>query len=132
MQAKKTQITMEFLLLIGFIFIITIGFIIAAGIQMKNFSDESKKELVKDFGLYLKKEIDVASVVKDGYKREISLPEKIDGKIDYSIMMENYTLIVFTDVYDFSSIVAKTNGTFDQGKNIITKINGTVIVQNEE
>ena len=128
MQAKKSQITIEFLFLIGFLFIFSLGFIVVAGIQMKEFSDNKKIETILDFGDSLKKEIGIASVVKNGYEREIYLPEKIDNSINYTIITKNSTLIIKTENYEFAAIIPKTQGSLAKGKNTIKKINNSVAI----
>lgn len=128
MSAKKSQITIEFLVLIGFLSIFSLGFITVAGIQMKEFSDDKKTETIIDFGNSLKKEIALASIVKNGYKRETYLPDKIDNSIDYTIITKNSTLIIRTDYYEYSAIIPKTQGNLTKGSNIIEKINNLVII----
>ncbi len=130
MATKQSQITTEFLIIICFIFVISLSFIIAAGIQMKGFSDNNKKELIEDFGESLKKEIRIASTVRNGYERKITLPEKIDSSIDYSITMKNSTLIIYTEEYEFVTIIPKTIGNLSNGSNTIRKINGSVYIEN--
>ncbi len=130
MATKQSQITTEFLIIICFIFVISLSFISAAGIQMKGFSDNNKKELIEDFGESLKKEIRIASTVRNGYERKITLPEKIDSSIDYSITMKNSTLIIYTEEYEFVTIIPKTIGNLSNGSNTIRKINGSVYIEN--
>ena len=110
---------MEFLFLISFLFVFSLAFIIAAGIQLKNFSDNNKIELVVDFGESLTREINLASIVNEGYERTIILPDKIDDSIEYTIEMNGSTIIVNTDYYEFSDIISKTNGELKKGNNTI-------------
>lgn len=130
MLIKKSQITMEFLLLISFLFIMLLGFITVAGIQLKDFSDNQKINLINDFGYSLKRELVLASIVNDGYQRTVTLPVKIDNTINYSITMQSSILIIETEEYGFSAIVPPTQGVLRKGSNIIRKINNSVIIEN--
>ncbi len=121
---------MEFLLLMCFLFLIVISFVAVSGYQMKKYSDNQKKELVEDFGYSLKKEVDIASVVKDGYHRTVILPDKIDASLDYSISMSNATLIILTETYEYNGIIPQTIGSLKKGSNIIKKINNQVQIEN--
>ena len=130
MMIKKSQISMEFLFLVAFVFIASFGFILAAGIQLDHFSDERNKETVEDFGNSLKTELSLASVVHDGYYREFRLPEKINDKLDYTVTVKNTTLIVSTDEYYYNSIIPNTQGHFVKGDNIIRNTGGRITIEN--
>jgi hypothetical protein len=127
---KRSQIIMELVILVGFAFLFSIAFIVAAGDRMKTVSDNKRLDTINDFGKSIKKEIDLASIMKEGYMREFTLPETIDGTIEYSIITKNSTLIINTTDYGYSSIIPKTNGTVAKGKNIIKKINNSVTIEN--
>jgi hypothetical protein len=130
MLIKKSQITMEFMLLIGFVLVISLSFLAVAGELFQNFRESEKKSLIDDFGSSIKKELDLASVVKEGYKRTITLPEKIDGSINYSIENKNVTLIIRSDDDEFSWVIPNTVGTLKKGENVISKVNNSVSIKN--
>ena len=127
---KKSQVSMEFLFLISFVFVFSLGIVIAAGIQLNDFSDNQKIKLVIDFGESVRKEIDLASVVKDGYMRTIELPDKIDGTINYSIEMNSFTLIINTEYYEFDARISETDGELKKGVNIIKRVNNSIKIEN--
>lgn len=127
---NTAQVSMEFIVVAGFIFMMSLGFIVAAGTQMKDFSDSHKVDTIKDFGNSIQSELELASVVKEGYKREITLPDKIELGIDYNITITNSTLIVMTDIFDYVRIVPQVNGNIAKGKNTITKNNSMVTIEN--
>lgn len=131
---KKSQVAMEFLILIGFLTVFTFGFIVAAGVQFKDFSDSQKINLVKEMGESVKSEIGLASTVKEGYRREIFLPDKIDGAIGYNISAANSTLIIRAENYEFSAVIPKIEGQLDEaGKSyIISHINNSVKIEKNE
>ncbi len=127
---KNSQLTLEFLVLVGFLFIITVVFIAAIGRQMTDFSDRERLDTINAFGNSIKTELDIASIVKDGYQRSITLPDKIDGRLDYTITVSTSTLIITSDDHEFVSIIPKTQGTFIKGSNIIRKQNNTIVIEN--
>ncbi|MCK5283736.1 MAG: hypothetical protein KAK00_10125 [Nanoarchaeota archaeon] len=108
----------------------SLGFIIAAGIQIKEFSDNQKVKTIIDFGNSLKRELNLASVVKEGYQRTIILPNKVDNSINYTIQNTNSTLIIGAEGYEYSAIIPKVQGELKKGTNSIKKINGSVIIEN--
>ncbi len=114
----------------SFLFLISIGFILIGGVKLKEYTDNENSKLVNEFGLSLQNEIEIASVVKDGYQREITLPEEIDGMINYSVSMQSATLSIITDDYRFTAIIPQTIGSLQKGKNTITKNNDIVTITN--
>lgn len=130
MRIKKSQVSLEFLLLIGFVFMVSLGFILSASIQISNFTDEKNNEAIADFGNALKTELTLASVVHPGYYRKISLPEKINGKIEYTVEMKNSTIIIVAQKYYFNNIIPNTQGQLQKGNNIIRNQNGVVVIEN--
>ena len=126
---KKGQVSLEFLVLVGFLAVMSFGFIFAASIQLKDYSDNEKSEIIQDFGNSIKRELNLAGVVKDGYNRKLTLPEQISGTIDYSITVTGETLIIRTDIEDYSAIVPNTKGTLvKNADNFISKVNNTIII----
>ncbi len=128
MANNKSQIAMELLVLIGFLFLIAIGFIISAGIQLKNFQDEKTKNTFLDFSNMLRLELQTASTVMDGYIRNITLPEKIDGIIEYQIDLKNSTIIIISNNFEESFTITNLEGNINKGKNTIKKINESIII----
>ena len=120
---------MEFLLLAGFLFILSIGFVVAAGIQIKDYADAKKHDMTLEFVRSVQAEIELASVVKEGYVRTFELPEKIYGTINYSIGAGNSTLVVSTEQDTFTAIIPTLVGQPRKGRNTITN-NSTVTITN--
>lgn len=120
---------MEMLFLVAFLSIISLVFIAAAGMKMNQFSEKQKSDAVKDFGISIKKEFDLASVVKNGYRREIEIPQEIGQSIPYTISNSNSTLIISTEKKDYTAIIPKVKGTLSKGKNIIKKTNNSIYIQ---
>ena len=125
---KKSQITLEFLLLIAFLSVMSFGFIYAAGVQLKSFSDNRRTDVVNDFGKMVKRELDLASIVQDGYQREFTLPKQIENKMDYTITLSSTTVIIRAEPDAYSAIVPAAVGSLQKGTNTIKKINNTIFI----
>lgn len=127
---KTSQISLEFIILISFLFIICVGFITVSAYQMQEFSDEQNRYIINQFGNSIKMEINLASVVKDGYERTIILPDKIEGSINYTITTGSSTLTISAADNQFVKVIPNINGQLQKGKNTIRKINNTVRIEN--
>jgi len=127
---KKAQITMEFLFVIGFVFVLSVGLIAVAGHRMKEFSDKKQEVITNEYIDVLKKELDIASVVKIGYSRTITLPQKIDGTINYTIQMNSSAIIITTNLNSYTRIIPTTQGVLKKGQNIIRRTNTNLVIEN--
>jgi len=127
---KKSQISMEFLALIGFVFIVAFGLILAAGTQLQDFRDNRDRELVYDFGTWLKNELDIASNVHDGYIREITLPDKIEDILEYSLRVNTTTIDIQAEHTQYIGLIPPVEGFLQKGKNTIKKNNGKITIEN--
>ena len=119
---------MEFLLLIGFIFLIAVIFMQAFAERFSDFSDAKKKDAVKDICQAVRDELVMASVVKDGYARNLTLPQKIDNTLEYNLSITNSTLAVSIEDYVSLCVIPHINGTLSKGTNEIRKYNGTITI----
>ena len=62
--------------------------------NIEDYQKKSNDKISDDFAENIKREINLASTVNDGYKREIELPNKIDGSIKYSVWSLDSTLVI--------------------------------------
>jgi hypothetical protein len=122
------QITLEFLMAVGFLFFISFAAIAVIGYLLTNYSETDRSDMVVEFGESIKKEIEVASAVKDGYERSVTLPAKIGGLIDYDVSTSASTLVVSTDYQEYTAIIPEVQGTLAIGQNTITKDNGIISI----
>ena len=128
---KKSQSSMEFFTLVGLAFLATILFAAIAVNEVKEFSDQKEFLMIKDLSLRLQKEVAIAASVEDGYKRSFALEDKLEGKVDYFIIVTNISINVNSSKAVFSVRIPLIYGkNFTKGSNKIEKINGKVYVNN--
>ena len=128
---KKSQSSMEFFALVGLAFLATILFAAIAVNEVKEFSDQKEFLMIKDLSLRLQKEVAIAASVEDGYKRSFALEDKLEGKVDYFIIVTNISINVNSSKAVFSVRIPLIYGkNFTKGSNKIEKINGKVYVNN--
>ena len=124
---SRAQITVEFLILIGilFIFILVIG---ANSLQdLNQYNTLKESEAVRDVAIKLQRELFIAANVEDGYVRQFSIPDKIDG-LNYSIQTNNLSLYV-SSKNAFSLVTLPYSiGNLTKGNNLINKSGGTIYV----
>jgi len=129
---KKAQGSIEFVILIGavlFFFIIFLTIMQNNNLQKE---DQEKNVLIKQIAYNIQEEISLASESSDGYKREFFLLEKIIN-IDYNASIIEGQVYLITEDKRFSIAlpVANVTGNLTIGKNIITKKNGIVYLNEE-
>ncbi len=124
---KKSQIAIEFLILLAMSFFIIISFmIIIVSISKTNARIQSFSD-IDDLGKSLQQEVMLASQLEDGYIRKINVPVTLNG-LDYNISYgespkEGYIFLGFkdTEAYYF---IPKILGNITRGDNYIRKNNG--------
>ncbi|MEM5790678.1 MAG: hypothetical protein QXP77_01355 [Candidatus Aenigmatarchaeota archaeon] len=127
----KSQISIEFLLLISvLIFLAGVSFLASGTFQTNTFEDKvysSAREICKK----ISSEIDIAIRIGDGYRREFSVDEKLFGDLDYSIEIENYTVKIMWDdrVFSCNVLAENVNGVVKKGKNLIKNQGGEIYVE---
>jgi len=104
---KKAQASIEFMFLIGFMFIIFVVFFIVIQQRTSEANEYKNRLLLKQVSRLVKSEIRDAQIFNYGYKRTFYLPKLINGK-NYSInisedgyeLMLNYSNIEYLDFLD--------------------------------
>lgn len=124
---SKSQVSVEFFILLGLAFLIAIAFEIASLEQLKDFRIQKESEAVKDLALKLQKELLVAAVVEDGYVRAFQIPDKLDN-INYSLTTQNSTISVQSKNAYYVVSIPKAVGNVSQGANKINKTGGVVYI----
>ena len=125
--SNKSQSAIEFILLVGIVvFFFTIFFIVIN----ENRSDklaQAQTNLVKEIGLILQDEINLALKSTDGYYRKFNLPENINGK-DYELSITEKLVYINSD--DGKDVIAfptaDVTGQPIKGDNIIRKEGGII------
>lgn len=114
----KSQISIEFIYMIMFGSFFLIIFTLVFSDLYKDVLYDKKNKLFYDFGISLQNEFILASEVKEGYQREIFLPEKLEN-FEYNIeIIDNMLLINYTtDILTFP--IPKVKGNLKKGNNIL-------------
>ena len=126
---KKSQSSMEFFALVGLAFLAAILFAAIAVNEVEEFSDQKESLMIKDLALRLQKEVAIAASVEDGYERSFILEDKLEGKVDYFIIVANSSISINSSKSAFSVRIPLTYGkNFTKGSNKIEKTDGKVYV----
>lgn len=126
---KKAQIANEFMISIGIAFMILVSFMAIIADEFRYINIDKEYQVVHDFGASLQNEILLASEVRDGYNRQIVLPEKISG-YEYSISITGNVLRVKSISHSIEHVyfIPQIIGGFNHGTNLIRKDGGVVYV----
>ena len=124
---SKSQISVEFLMLIGLAAIIAIAFQYVSLSQIIDFKSINEKEAVKDVAIKIQREILLATSVEDGYVRTFEIPDKL-GDANYTITLQNSTLTVQSKEGLYFVRVTKISGNLSKGYNTINKTGGVINV----
>lgn len=124
---SKAQISAEFFVLLGILFLIAIAFEVASLSQLNDFRLKKENDAVRDVALKIQKELLIAAAVEDGYARQFELPDNVDS-INYSLTIQNSTIAVESrNSYYFVSI-PQVVGNISKGANAINKTGGVVYI----
>jgi hypothetical protein len=88
---SRSQSSIEFTILISFMFLIFIVFFYVIGTRFIEIRKENDRLLLDDLGDYLKSEISFASASMDGYQRTFTIPSTLAGK-EYQIVINDYKM----------------------------------------
>ena len=128
MKNIKSQVSMEFFILVGLAFFMVLFITVASANEIKEFSDQEAFFLIRDLALKLQKEVNIASSVEDGYERNFNLPDKLENKLDYSIITKNHTITISSPRTVFSAGIPNATGDFVKGSNKIERIEGGIYI----
>ncbi len=122
----KAQVSMEFVFLVSLAFMVMTVFIASTRSEFDELRSEEERTLVRDVGMMVHSELVIASTVEEGYQRTFSIPQKLDGSIDYDIEIINNTLISYTEGYESVFSIPSVTGQMQKGNNTINKTNSTI------
>ncbi|MBI2653447.1 hypothetical protein HYX02_01415 [Candidatus Woesearchaeota archaeon] len=122
---SKSQINVEFFILMGLVFLVALSFELASLDQLNDFRAQKESEAVKDIALKLQKELLIAAAVEDGYVRIFEMPNKLDS-INYSLIMQNSTIAVQSKNGYYFVAIPQAIGNFTKGTNKINKTGGVI------
>ena len=129
MKDIKSQSSMEFFALVGLAFLAVTLFASITVNEIREFGDQKEFLMIKDLALRLQKEVTIAAYAEDGYERSFTLEDKLEGKIDYFVIVTNSSINVNSSKAAFSVRIPLIYGkNFTKGSNKVEKINGKVYV----
>ena len=126
---SKAQISAEFFILMGFVFLVAIAFEIASIDQLNDFRIQKENDAVQDLALKLQKEVILAASVEDGYSRTFSIPLTLDN-INYTLTRENSSIAIQSKNSLFIIQVPNSIGNLTKGINTINKTGGVIYISN--
>ena len=106
---KKTQISMEFVLLVTFMLFVFIVFFSVVQYRLAEATHEKELELLKQVGESIRNELTLAANVEDGYERTFIVPENVIGR-DYDIYLINYGTVLGLELGFGDSLTVDTVG----------------------
>ncbi|MBT3464878.1 hypothetical protein HOD20_02820 [archaeon] len=124
---KKSQMTFEFLTMIGMGMIVIYGFIFVFSEIRNDALIDKKNNAFLDFGKSLQIELTSASQMNKGYSRSIIIPEKISFS-DYEINLTSNTMIIDYESGNSIFTIPDSSGQFIKGTNIISNVNGSICI----
>jgi len=121
----KGQSAMEFLVLISILIIVFIAFYAIVFQRIQDTNNKKDVLLGEDMASKVQREILLAAKVSDGYSREFTLPDTIEG-MDYNILISGKELTVKTPNTEIVKPIPVVIGNIAKGLNIINKTDGII------
>lgn len=126
---KKSQFSIEFAVLIAFMFLIFVAFIAVITSKVTESKENERLKIAEDVATLTKNEIDLATSATDGYSRTFDLPDKIVGSIYTMEIIDNHELVVsYIDKEHVSFLPDKVCGDIFMPSNEIDKENGITCI----
>ena len=139
MRIQRSQSSVEFLVLAGFMFMFFIGLAAVIGGKMIEYQAARSQKQVQDIMDVVKSEIQLAGTSLDGYERTFPLPLTINGR-EYEMGLyvdpsgDNFFVVIFEgNRYETSFAGTIMQGTsVYKGNNFITKYNGEIFIDSKD
>ena len=127
--SSKSQFSIEFAVLIAFMFLVFVAFIGIITSKVVESKENERLKIAEDIAALAKNEIDLAKSASDGYARNFELPAKISGN-SYTIqIIDNRELVVnYIDKEYVSFLPEKICGDVFISNNEIDKKNGVTCI----
>lgn len=135
--SKKSQFTIEFVILISFMFIVFVGFFAIVSYKLNEATETEKQQKIENLANLVGDELKLAISVNEGYVKTFKVPAKIDGN-DYGIsIIGNRELVIefpkLNPEYEYVLFLpANVMGNISTGLNEIRKKGGTVHINSTE
>lgn len=121
----KSQVAMEFIMLVLLAFMIMIVFTVVGRDRMVDLRREEEFVALKDVAFTVQAEIFTATNVEDGYIREFGLPASLGG-VNYTIQISGGYVIAESENHDYTLKISPVTGDVINGANVIRKEDGVV------
>jgi hypothetical protein len=123
----KAQIAMQFLVIISIVFAMFVVFVVGFAERYNDILTDRERLALKDVALKVHDEIMIAHNLRDGYQREFTLPDLVEGD-NYTIYItpNSNIVVVSGDNLEYSTQVAPVQGQLTKGLNLIRKSGGVV------
>lgn len=127
---KNAQSAMEFMILAGAVFAFFAIFVFVLNINISDKLKEGKNREFEKITLDVIDEVSFATKASEGYERNFSIPEKVSGRFEYEITIQDG--FVYTRATDGSYAIAlpvqNVTGKLIKGGNLIKKRDGRVFL----
>src|SRR3989339_1671278 len=80
----KSQSAMEFIMLASFMLLVVLGFFAVTSSKLLEAKEEGNRQIAQDIAEFAYREIEIAKSVNDGYTRNFTMPQTVNG-VSYSI-----------------------------------------------
>ncbi len=125
----KAQISIEFLVIMGFLMTLLLVFAVAILKSHQDIEGDKEYVIIRDIAYKIKDEINLAQNVNPIYMRNFTIPTIVEG-VNYSVNVTGNVVIVLAEHQEFSVIVPTVIGCIHKGNNSVKKFkNNTVIFQ---
>ena len=128
MDNKLSQLSMNFIILLGILLVTFFVFSLIYVEQMNKLSKKQEYMLIEDMANSLRKELLIAVDTTDGYHREFYIKSTLDG-INYGLAINGTFLYLNTSREDILLKIPDVIGTFKDGLNRIEKKNGQIYLK---
>lgn len=126
---EKGQSGFEFMVLVGAVLFLFLGFLFAIQSDIGYKTREKRTNAVKEIAIALQDEVSLAVKSTNGYVRNFEIPLKVEGSIDYEIDIVNNFVYVRTKDGEHAlalPVAGRIVGNVVKGNNVIKKINGEI------
>jgi hypothetical protein len=132
-ERKNAQFSIEFIVLIAFMFFIFLGFTAVVITKIIDAQDRERQQIAEDLAQLALNEIVIAKTVSDGYNRTFELPRTVLGNI-YTIKIDdNRELVVnYLDKEHVVFLPENIVGDVRSGYNMIWRAGGIVYLESVE
>jgi len=126
----KSQLTMEFIIFIALGFLMMFGFIYIIEYRQSILREKREILLIKDLAYSIQSEFDMAAVVENGYSRNFTLPQTLEG-LSYTASITNNTLTVSSQKFSILLFIPEVKGSLNSTINRIRKEQGVICLNTD-